>query len=141
MPSALLGNTDGVVGKLELLVVSGVWGKLDADGGGVEPSKLSAGVVIPGWGVGKVRGDEGCRAVFTCVGSDVLAVCCFCLMLLAYCQVTGKKPTANTKTAAIGAQAGKLISELLVLRVGSAITSVEYSSKAVAKSNNCNKLS
>lgn len=139
--SELLGNTGGVVVKPEPVVVSGVWGKLDAGGGGVEPSKLSAGVVSPDWGAGKVRVGEGSSAVLTSVGSAVLAVCCFCLMLLAYCQVTGKKPTANTNTAAIGAQAGKLISELLVLRVGSAITSVEYSSKAVAKSNSCNKLS
>lgn len=141
MPSALFGNRGGVVDKLEPGDVRGVWGKIDADGGGVEPSKLSAGLVSPVWGAGKVRDGEGCSAVFTSVGSAVLAVCCFCLILLAYCQVTGKKPTANTNTAAIGAQAGKLISELLLLRVGSAMTSVEYSSKAVAKSNSCNKLS
>ena len=108
----------------------------------MEPSKLSDGVASPGSGVGKFSKGEGSKAVFTAAGSAVWAVCCcFSLMLLAYCQVTGKKPTPNTNTAAIGAQAGNLRVELVLLRVGSAMTSVEYSSKALAKSNSCSRLS
>jgi hypothetical protein len=117
---------------------------VDVASGGVEPSNLSeglVGVVSPESGVGKFSEDEGSKAVFTAAESDVLAVCCcFSLRLLAYCQVTGKKPTPNTNTAATGAQAGNLRVEGL-LRVGSAMTSVEYSSKALAKSNSCSRLS
>lgn len=91
--------------------------------------------------MGKFSEGEVSKAVFTAPGSAVLAVCCcFSLRLLAYCQVTGNKPTPNTNTAATGAQVGNLKVEVL-LRVGSAMTSVEYSSKALAKSNSCSRLS
>ncbi|MHC5720649.1 MAG: hypothetical protein ACYTX0_53675, partial [Nostoc sp.] len=121
---AFFGNRGGGVEKLELGTVRGAWGKLDVGSGALEPSKLSDGVVSPGSGVGKFSEGEGSKAVFTAAGSAVLAVCCcFSLMLLAYCQVTGNKPTPNTNTAATGAQVGNLRVELLLLRVGSAITS------------------
>lgn len=142
--TALFGNRGGGAAKLELGAgaIRGAWGKVEVGSGGVEPNKLSDGVVSPGSGVGKFSEVEGSKAVFTAAESDVLAVCCsFSLMLLAYCQVTGKKPTPKTNTAATGAQAGNLRVELVLLRVGSAMTSVEYSSKALAKSNNCSRVS
>ncbi len=140
--SELLGNRGCGTEKLELGAVKGAWGKVDVESGGVSLRKLSDGGIIPGSGVGKFSEVEGSKAVFTAAESDVLAVCCsFPLMLLAYCQVTGKKPIPNTNTAATGAQAGNLRVELVLLRVGSAMTSVEYSSKALAKSNNCSRLS
>ncbi len=118
-------------------------GSVEPGTAGVVPSggnKLSGGV-SPGWGVGKTVEGEGCRAT-SCVEAAFLAVCSFCLILLAYCQVNGAKPKATNTTAAAGVQLGKLKPELLlVLRVGNAITSAEYSSKAVAKSNSCNRLS
>lgn len=103
-------------------------------------NKLSGGVSA-GTGVGKRAEGEGCSAI-SGVEAGFLAVCSFCLILLAYCQVNGAKPKATNTTAAAGVQLGKLKPELLlVLRVGNAITSAEYSSKAVAKSNSCNRLS
>lgn len=130
----------GVVGSIE--PGAGGVGSVEPGTAGVVPSggtNLSGGV-SPGWGVGKSSEGEGCRAT-SCVEAVFLAANCFCLILLAYCQVNGVKPKATNTTAAAGAQLGKLKVELLALRAGNAITSAEYSSKAVAKSKSCSKVS
>lgn len=118
-------------------------GSVEPGTAGVVPSggtnKLSGGV-NPGWGVGKRAEGDGCSAI-SGVEAAFLAVCSFCLILLAYCQVNGAKPKATNTTAAAGVQLGKLKPELVLLTDGNAMTSAEYSSKAVAKSNSCSKLS
>jgi hypothetical protein len=86
---------------------------------------------------------EGSRAIFSGAGADFWAICgCLVLaLLLTYCQVNGNKPTPNTSTAATDVQAGQVKLEVVLLRVGNAMTSAEYSSRAVAKSKSCSRLS
>jgi hypothetical protein len=56
--------------------------------------------------------------------------------------VKGVRPKAKVNTAATGAHVGNLaVMNLSAPIVGNAIISAEYSSKALDKSNNCNRVS
>lgn len=119
--------------------------------GGVEPGigcdgKLSGGVSA-GWGVGRDDENEGCWAISWSDWFGLTVFAAFsssCLMRFAYCQVIGVKPKPMTKTAATGAQVGNAkvgLLRLMFASVGNAMTSAQYSSRALAKSNNCSTLS
>lgn len=124
---------------------AGTAGSVEPGTVGVAPSgscadKLSGGVSA-GKGVVESAEGEGSRAISGCGGAAFLAVCCLCRTLLAYCQVNGVKAKAPTTTAATGAHVAKLEVGLVVFKFGRATTSAEYSSKALAKSKSCSKLS
>ena len=110
-------------------------GKVERDGGNTGVGSGEGTGVVGGGGTSEVGGACAVRLVGLAVGA---AACCFGLGLFGNLSTAVVSPTANSSAAAVGVQVGKPFFERRGrLRFGNATPSAAYSSRAVAKSNNC----